>query len=670
MQLSARARNLAARRLPGVRWRVADLLAAGLVLVPLVALAARLDLFATHSLAVLAYPWQIDFDEGVILHSAWLLAQGQTPYPPFTPGHFVSSVYPPLFYVLNAAALRLWGLNLWSGRAINLAGTLLAAGVLLVWVRVETRSWWGGLVGAATWLAAGPVIVWATFYKQDTLALALTALGAMMVAAACPPGAPWGRGAVGPLPRLAWWAILPLVLAFWTKQSALAGLAAAGLYLLARNPRQGLRWGLGAAVALVGPYLAVNALLQGQLGAHVFAPGAEQLSPARLEKDLGALWGEHWPLILLAAAGLGLLLLRTRVRRVPSLAIWFALISVPPLVITNLSPLANYNHLLDGLLPICLLAGCAVGALAAREGAAPLGRLLALGGAAVVLLLQVGLFTPLGRWYSPLSSALVDTGARMAVVERLVAGIPGTDVLSEDAWIALRAGKELPYDDPAQMAVQATSGHWSDARLVGDIARGRFPVIILEHSVTGTPSSPRWSPEALTAIQANYVEQYRDVRFVWVPKPPPATPPQALGCTLPGGPTLAGVDVPGAAAPLGAGDTQPVSLYWQAPAADAARDPALKVSLQLIDAQGVLAWQADVPPGAPAAVAWPGWPAGAAPRDDFRVAVPATVAAGPYTLRLGAYSTQNGTLTPLAFACGAGAPQPNMTLASLQVQTP
>ena len=129
------------------------------------------------------------------------MAQGHTPYPPPRRGplHLVP-VYPPLFYALNAIALKLAGLNLWSGRALSLLGALLAAGALVWWTAAETRSRLAGVVAAACWLALGPVIVWATFYKRDVLALGFGALGGAMLAGAAAAAA--RRAGAPPAPRL------------------------------------------------------------------------------------------------------------------------------------------------------------------------------------------------------------------------------------------------------------------------------------------------------------------------------------------------------------------------------------------------------------------------------------------------------------------------------------
>ena len=101
-------------------------------------LAPRLADYARHSWEALNFPWQLDFDEGINANASWLLSQGTNIYRPNPPDHFISSMYPPLYFALNAPAMKLWGLNLWSGRGLALLGALGVAAMLWAWVRVET----------------------------------------------------------------------------------------------------------------------------------------------------------------------------------------------------------------------------------------------------------------------------------------------------------------------------------------------------------------------------------------------------------------------------------------------------------------------------------------------------------------------------------------------------
>ena len=79
----------------------------------------------------------MDYDEGVNLHAAWLLAHGDNIYLPNPPDRFISAPYPPLMYLLTVPTLWLGGLQLLGPRLIVLAGTLAIGGLLVYLVRRE-----------------------------------------------------------------------------------------------------------------------------------------------------------------------------------------------------------------------------------------------------------------------------------------------------------------------------------------------------------------------------------------------------------------------------------------------------------------------------------------------------------------------------------------------------
>ena len=471
---------------------------------------------------------------------------------------------------------------------------------------------------------------------------------------------------------LAWVAILPLVLACWTKQSTLAPLAAAGLFLLARDWRSGLRWNVVAAATLLVPFVIADVALHGGLYRHLFLPSAETLSAARLDKNLGALWAEHWPLVIVAAlVALGLGITAVRGRRVPALSVCFAVVSVPGVILTNLSPHANYNHLLPLLLPLCLLAGVGLGhaAALARSGLAPAW------GALVVAVALLGglpfLFAPINTWYTPLGQPLAEKADRMARLEAEIAAAPGQTVLTEDAWLALRAGKSLPYDDPAQMATQATSGRWDESQLLADIARRKFGLVVLEHDITGETYTPRWSPAALAALQANYLLRYRDVRFLEAPQPAPAQP--AAGPRLhAGGRAAAGGHLSAGRRDATRRGRQPAGqpLLGRRP-----RGQRATTRLEVQPAAGRCRRRGRVAgrscrrarrPGTPG----PAGPPGLAPRDDLNVQVPANAPPGAYRLILSAYVPQGTQFVPVPFACADGSGGPGLVLATPTVARP
>ncbi|MCC6628248.1 MAG: DUF2029 domain-containing protein, partial [Chloroflexi bacterium] len=515
------------RRLPAAA-PIARLLPRILLAITVLALLPLVWRLATHAAAVLAFPWQIDYDEGIILHAAWKLAQGQNPYHAPQPDTFTSATYPPLFYVLNAAWMRLSGPTLLSGRVIALVATLLAGGAIGWWVRQEGRSWLAAALAAALWLSLSPVYVWSTFYKPDLPALALTVTGLALARR----WSAWPGVAV---------AAVVFALAFFTKQSAVVGPLAVGLWLLTRGGPW-WRFGLTMAGLTLVPFAAANLALKGGLWLHVVA-FQQQIpwSRGQLDHQLGKLVDTYPWLLLAAGLALGAVAWdrgRSHRARSPATApadqaaaapsalpLWYLAAALPVVLLANGRVGINYGLLLDLFPPLCVLIGVAAG-LALRRGGALSAGLAA--GLSALLLTQALLPNPPGEWYSANRMPGRERAARMAAIAGIIDQTPG-QLLSEDLWLLLRAGKPVEYDDPFMMTQAARSGLWDERRFIADLEAQRFPLIVLEYDITDVARSPRWSPAALAALRANYEILHRDALHIHRPKSllrAPGTPRQ------------------------------------------------------------------------------------------------------------------------------------------------
>jgi hypothetical protein len=489
-------------------------------------------------------------------------------------------------------------------------------------------------------------------------------------------------------------AILPLALSFWVKQSSLAPMVAVGLFLLLRDRRLVVRWGLWAVGSIVVPFLALDLLLKGGLHTHVLAFDHYGRSLPRLAKNLDALWTNHAPLVICA---LGVVLfyawlfvsrtqspkskiqshverysaLRTPHSALP-LSVLYLLVATPAALLSNTLPTANYNHLLDILAPLCLAAGVAFGA--AWNGLASASGSLAVWGrgavAIVVVLLafvQVALLyaKPAWQWYTPLGMPLAERAARMEKLSQEVAHTEG-DVLSEDNWLLLKNGKRVLYDDPAAMAALSNAGAWDQSTLLADINRRKFPLVILQYDLTTETYNPRWSNQALDALKANYGILFRDVLFAHAPRPPSAQPETGADCALAGGPLLRGYTFRSTTA--NHGDNLPLRLYWAKGAT--AGNPHIKFFVRLLDAGGNPKWSADLPPGGAAGKPFSsGWAGDETVRDDLRIPVAPDIPFGRYRLAVGGYTVDDaGGITPAPMVC-AGSPEssPDVTVAEIEI---
>ena len=627
---------------------------AGTLGVALGLLFPRLYLFAQTSGSLLSWPWQFDYDEGINLNATLQLASGHNIYRHNGPEGFLSAPYPPIFYLLNAPLTWVTGPQLTSGRIFSLIATLAIAVLLALIVRRITGAWTAGVLASALWLSLSPVIVWSTLYKQDMPALAL-GLG----------GLAWALTHRDDK-RLYVPAIL-FALAFYTKQSAVSAAAATSLWLLLRDTRLGSRFVLIMLALVPLPFLLGNLILGGGLWEHLVGNHALPWSLGQFSRYIGRLWSEHWALLILGGAALaGMLVallkrgqdtsLCTQLASPWGLAGLYALMGGASMLLQAGYEGANYNHLLDGLVPSCMLAGLAIGKLAriyevdkaanpTRHMAFTLGG-LAIG--AVLLVLQSASFTHPNLWYlGGWPSASRDE--LMNKLSSLVAATPG-DIYSEDAYLLLRNGHRVLYDDPSTFVPLAETGGWDDTIFNQSVRDRRFPLVILQRG------SARWTAEGRRALEESYTLKFPDAIDTYEAKLYPGAAQFASQCTLSGDNDsirLLGHSLgPGASyTGVSAGSTLHAALYWQA-AGPIEHNYASYV--HLVNDKGEKVAGRDNPQTA-ADHPTSEWQPSETAMDPNSLPIPTDVPPGKYKLIAGMYRLAANNLKALSPICTSGA---------------
>ncbi|MEM9462605.1 MAG: glycosyltransferase family 87 protein [Myxococcota bacterium] len=269
------------RRLVASR-RVVERLALGWAVLLLVVFAWRL-----------AFPLELEWMEGGLLHQARRIQLGQSPYPP--PGaDYVPFLYTPLYSVVLAGLGFVVPLGYALGRAVSILAWVATG--LALWHAVRGEDKPRAHAAAAVGLAcAGYVFTfrWLDLARPDTLHIALVTWALVLLRRS------------GPRASLAVWAGVLMALAFWTKQTAASFVIASGLGVLLVNWRRfGLYAGTIALLDGAGVLLG-NWLTEGWLWTYIYE--LHQSHAFNHERFTTKTWGmfvHAWPAVTVVVFGL------------------------------------------------------------------------------------------------------------------------------------------------------------------------------------------------------------------------------------------------------------------------------------------------------------------------------------------------------------------------------
>lgn len=617
-----------------------------------------------HAALVLArldhFSWRDD--EAVLLLTARAWQTGQALY------DTVWFNYPPGLMLLLRAAFAVGGYGLLTARA----AVLVTATLTLLFTHATARaadgkSRWAG-VGAMALLAVAPHYL----SLSGAVMAEVPALGL-----AC--GAVWAALRYTRSRRLAWLAasgaLFGLALLIKPTPIFAGGALALAVGLTERTWGRRLRgWavlGLAAAVPLFGGILAVNPLgFAHQFGdTYLASKGAFGLDLLANLADLaGYLFDDKYGIPhvgLLVLAGMGLVSLWRRERRAFwVLAAWLALVL---LALATHSPLYRH-HLLQLLIPLCVLAGVGCGYIgrngmpardvrrnsipssAVRRNGIPSskgkrtvstraeGRMTHPAYVAIVALLlelalclRVSLFS-LGM----IESDQFEIGQQVVAFLRENTPTDST-ILTDGHILAVRAGREVPPELTNTARMRIKTGELTDQDVI-EIARRDRPAAIVfwEKKLDALDDWATW-----VACHYDLALKLDERHRVYLRREPISANTIEVPMTVEmgAGIRLRGYDLP--SRPVAAGQVLDLTLYWEAverPGAD------LTVFVHLLDARGEPIAQHDGAPRDGACPTWI-WQPGETLRDHHTLNVERTGAGAPYTLYAGLYDRRSGQRT-------------------------
>ncbi|GEM_PF-3398338 len=468
-------------------------------------------------------PYLHNYGENALLVNAWGLATGHGLYrlSELNSVPVFMAPYPPVFYLIAAGAIKLWGISYVPGRLVSFIAMLGCAVMSACIARRRGCDTSSAVIAALAFLGAWPVYRWCRFMRVDSLAVFFELAAVFILLGR---SAPKRRAAVF---------VAMAVLAGYTKQNAfgLAGGALLGMILAGDSLQKKRAYLIGSAYALTAVlvFLVIEAATGGSF--HQFALGS-------FHKQMTAeVFAERVLVFLQDPISTALLAFAVIAAIVGKRDKWLmAFLAVPTVM-----ALATVGK--EGSGPnyfIETLAACAVGAAvllhsvrsrrsAGRDmGIALICGILALCVASSFYIRKV----PYKALTKSIKSLNSSPGPSIVFIKSNLS--PGSLVLAQYSDMPLFANCVPAISDPYTLTRMARAGKWDPSPLVEALNNRRVDLVIMSEKVTSA-GPMRFLPEAVAeAIERNYVlmapqipmyDLYAPLRVSLVQTPAPAQVP-------------------------------------------------------------------------------------------------------------------------------------------------
>ena len=476
----------------------------------------------------ITYPFQLDDAEGVILSEAQLITHGISPYAyqPSPAPYFYAGPYPPVYTLINSAAIAALGPTFKIGRGVQLLATFGVSG-WLAWAvsrsrGVTTRSGWlAGAWVALLWGTAHLVVAWSTLVRPDMTALAWNLLGVAVLRRwwDAPRGDRvhdvWPRGRV--LLTLALGSAC-IALGWWTKQTFVA---APGAFLVTTAlawPRIAMTVATLYGAMIAVPFVVLTVLTNGGF--------AQKVVGYQGSWEWSAFWRLAEPFLLrygiwLLLAALIAVVSCIRQRRVTFASLWLLFASVAALGAGTSG--GNHNHFVELLAAVALIVGQEIAHGLRVPAVSTAYKWFGVVQAVAIVLALTGIACGEREgqhsWLADVYRVpTMNEREGMAAVVSYLANAR-EPVYSDNVGILVIARQPVRVTDPFTMAAEVRLGRWDDTDLVADVATGKYAVIAIREDHLDAEHPPSdMTPALVRAIQARYQLAERNVLYLYIPK--------------------------------------------------------------------------------------------------------------------------------------------------------
>lgn len=471
-------------------------------------------IYVVFAANLIQFPFDYDQGEGFELVDTIMFSQGQWPYRDTEVYPFYSSNYPPLFHVIAAPFVSIFGPAYWYGRLLGFLGTLVTAAAIGYAVYRDGGHKGIAVLSGLAFLASNTIYHIGPLFRQHMTMVMFETLGVVVLAHA---------NEIADTRKRRWTlaaGLLLILAAGYTKQLAYATALAALVFLFIRQPRRAVVWGVGFVLGGAAIFVWINRATDGQWWLQTITANVNDFYP---DQTIGLfrLWFSLHGFLLIPAVLYAAYELYFS--RLSIYTLWFVAATANSILAGKWG--AGDSYFATAIAALCILSGIFASKTLKQTWHFPrnyLSRLLidpfrrfgpfiTSVGFVVIPLVYVGYgvatvkMPTTGPIFAPLSQALglianadngfYDSAGRIAggyadighlttaedtaAGERIVALVRDTDgpVLSEDAGFSILAGKDV-IANPTQLYNLSDSGLFRGDALIKMIEDRDFGLII------------------------------------------------------------------------------------------------------------------------------------------------------------------------------------------------
>ncbi len=214
--------------------------------------------YVVYAANLIQFPFDYDQGEGFELVDTILFSQGKWPYLDTEDYPFYSSNYPPLFHVIAAPFVWVFGPSYAYGRILGFLGTLLTATAISYAVYREGQNRFIAVLSGLAFLASNTIYHIGPLFRQHMTMVMFEMLAVVVLAHAndmLPSNKRHRQLIIG---------LALLLAAGYTKQLAYATAIAAFAFLFIRHPWRAIIYGLGFGLVGGTIFVGINLATNGQ----------------------------------------------------------------------------------------------------------------------------------------------------------------------------------------------------------------------------------------------------------------------------------------------------------------------------------------------------------------------------------------------------------------------